>query len=567
MKHHHRIRPSCLPSTLVCLLASLLIASGSMATDPAKDSRPNFIVIVADDLGFSDVGFAGSEIRTPNLDSLANEGKILTDFYTAPTCSPTRSMLMSGTDHHLAGLGTMAEVMTDTYRGKPGHEGYLNDKVVTLPTRLREHGYHTYMTGKWHLGFADGQLPYQRGFERSFSLVSGGASHFADRKGMFAQRPLAEYWADDSRLEKLPEDFYSSKSYVDELLRYIRSNQSEGRPFFAYLALTAPHWPLHVPDSHIDLYKGSYDEGWDVWRERRLASMKKAGIVPDDVQTFPRMQRVKAWSDLTAYERQHYARRMEIYAAMIEYMDQKIGELIDYLKSRKEFDNTFVIFFSDNGPEGNDAINIFDNYLWIPGNFDNSLENMGRPGSYVSQGTGWAQVSAVPFRLFKSFPSEGGIRVPAFVTHLGKPYHGEHVDELLSVTDIAPTLLDLAGVDYQDPDHYPGKLAITGRSFSPMLASDKGAGENAEDQQAARVLGWELFGRAGLRRGDLKALRIWEPFGPGKWQLYDLARDPSELHDLAGEMPEALQSLVEQWHGYAEENGVVIVNEDAGYAD
>ncbi len=308
---------------------------------------------------------------------------------------------------------------------------------------------------------------------------------------------------------------------------------------------------------YIDRYKGVYDAGWDVLRYTRLANMKSAGLVPQTAQTFPRMERVKPWESLTVYERKHFARRMEIYAAMVEHMDAQIGRVLESLKSSGQLDNTWVVFLSDNGPEGNDAVDLFDNYLWVPGTFNNSLENMGHQGSYVSQGTGWAQVSAVPFRLFKSFPSEGGIRVPDIVTAPGRLAGGVRKDALLSVMDVAPTLLELAGIPIGAETR---KLPMTGKSFASYLQGRSGPARGEHD-----ALGWELFGRNGLRSGDWKALRIWPPFGPGCWQLFNLREDPTEMNDLAEEEGPRLRQLVAKWHAYAERNGVVVLDQDFGY--
>jgi len=462
----------------------------------------------------------------------------------------------------------MHEVMNDRVRGKPGYEGFLNDRVISLPRRLRDHGYHTYMTGKWHLGLDAAHSPKARGFERSFSLLHGGASHFSDMKGNFSMQPIASYREDNEIVDKLPTNFFSSTFYTDKMIEYIESDLDDAQPFFAYLAYTAPHWPLQAPDDYIDRYKGVYDSGWDVLREKRLAGLKRAGLMPEQVNSFPRLGRVKAWEKLTEYEKKHFARRMEVYAAMIEQMDVQIGRIINYLERKGELDNTYVVFFSDNGPEGNDAINIFDNQVWVPGNFDNSLENIGKQGSYVSQGPGWAQVSSSPLRLFKSFPSEGGIRVPAIITH-GKRNWNKNItkaDAVISVMDITPTLLDIAEIPLDtevddNPGDKPDFLPITGKSLLPYLS-----GSSEVVRTEADGLGWELFGRRAFRRGDWKILWLWEPFGTGRWQLYNLKEDPAELIDLARKYPGKLKELVEDWDAYAVANGVIVLDQDAGYA-
>lgn len=545
----------------ISVISLLLLLFGVTAASPSSGydgKRPNFLIIVADDLGLTDLGYAGSEIATPNLDLLAESGLKLTNFYVAANCSPTRSMLLSGTDHHLAGLGVMHEVMNDSVRGQPGYEGYLNDRIVPLPERLRQAGYHTYMTGKWHLGLESSQSANARGFEKSFTLLHGGASHFDDMRGNFSFQPVAAYLDGNTLVEELPEGFFSSTFYSDQLMRYIEADRNDEKPFFAYLAYTAPHWPLQAPDSHIDRYKGVYDKGWDTLREKRLKGLIARGFFPSGTLNAQRPDRVKPWNSLSPEERQHFARRMEVYAAMVEHLDEQIGRVLRYLDSIGELKDTHVFFFSDNGPEGNDAIDILDNREWVPEEFDNSLANMGHRNSYISQGPGWAQVSAVPFRLFKSFPSEGGVRVPAIYAPAGPGKKRESADALLSVMDIAPTILELAGVA-EDPRE--GKLPITGISMAPYLDGRVDSVRDGDD-----FLGWELFGRAGIRQDKWKLTRIWPPFGNGEWSLYDLQKDPAEQNNLVEQNPRILSHLMTLWHRYVKENGVIVIEQDAGYA-
>jgi arylsulfatase len=237
----------------------------SISQAVATDQRPNILLVVVDDLGWTDLGSFGSEIETPNLDVLAKQGVKFTSFYTSVSCSPTRSMLLTGTDNHIAGLGNMAELLTPEQRGKPGYEGHLNDRVVTLPEVLRASGYHTYMAGKWHLGHEPKNFPHARGFERSFSMLFGGASYWSDMSGLMSpHEEIAEYVLDDKRLKELPKDFYATRSYSDFLIESIRDNQSDGQPFLAYLAFTAPHDPLHVPEPWLSQYRGNYDDGYEV---------------------------------------------------------------------------------------------------------------------------------------------------------------------------------------------------------------------------------------------------------------------------------------------------------------
>ena len=309
----------------------------------AKPKRPNVLLIVADDLGYSDIGSFGGEIATPTLDKLAEEGLQLTNFHVLPSCSPTRSVLLSGIDNHRAGIGTMGELKTPEMEGHPGYAGYLNFEVAALPEVLKASGYHTYMAGKWHLGSEEETTPHARGFEETLALLPGGGSHWSDRRPLSPPQTMI-YSRNGKPVESLPDDFYSTRDYTDILLQWIKQDHKDGKPFFAYLSYTAPHDPLHAPKEYIDKYKGKYDEGWDVLREVRLQRLKNLGIIGKAVEPFPRLASVKAWDDMSDEERQNAARDMEVYAAMVDYMDEQIKRVIDYLKEIGEYDNTMVIF-------------------------------------------------------------------------------------------------------------------------------------------------------------------------------------------------------------------------------
>jgi arylsulfatase len=450
------------------------------------------LVILADDMGY-DLGIYGGEIKTPNLDKLAKSGTILTNYYTAPLCAPTRAMLLSGTDNHRAGEGLMDTSVPDA----PGYEGYLNHRVVSLATRLKDSGYHTYMAGKWHLGRADDQSPTARGFERSFALLDGAGDHFS-LKG----QSTTYYREDGKMLDKLPDNFYSTITYTDKMLSYLKSNAKDGKPFFAYLAYTAPHWPLQAPDEDLARQKGKYDEGYDVLRARRFEAWKKAGFAPADAQLPNLPPNYKPWSSLTAEEKAKSSRTMEAYAAMMERMDAEVGRVVQYLKDTGQFDNTLILFESDNGAEGMGAMG---------GNANNSVENIGRPGSFTALGVGWATATD-PKYLLKYYAGEGGIHVPAFVSApaLGIP-QGKRNDAVLVVSDVAPTLLELAGADPNAYANKPDTLSITGKSFAGVLRGDKNASVRGPDD----VIGWEHSGNAGIRKGDWKLLWVAKGGGMG----------------------------------------------------
>ncbi len=525
------------------------------------DERPNIVLIVADDLGFSDIGAFGGEIRTPNLDALAREGVQLTNFHAAPTCGPSRSMLLTGIDHHLAGAGINRAGLfrLPELRGRPGYEGYLNDSVVTFVTLLNDAGYNTYAAGKWDPGTRPGQLPVDHGFDQSFVLAAGGASHFNDMAGTFRPVSVVPYYENENKVEKLPEGFFSSKFYTDRIIDYINSNDDE-QPFMAYLSFTAAHWPLQAPDDWLDRYADDYEEGWDAVREARFKRQKDLGIIPAHAQLSVAHRAIEDWDSLLPAQRQVELKRVRTYAAMIENMDHHIGRLLETLSERDSNRETIIIFLSDNGAEGNAVNQIMDNDYWIPSTFDNRLANLGRQGSYMWLGLGWAQASVSPFRLYKSYTTAGGLRTPAIVhsTH-GRTGTGIK-DAIVIVRDIAPTILELAGVGQPDGS-YNGRPVhqMSGTSFLDYLG---GRSENVHNNEP---LGWELYGSRALIKGEWKAVRIFPPDGTGHWELFNIRTDPTETANLAADFPEVMAELIADWDAYAIANGVAVFERDLGY--
>jgi arylsulfatase len=513
--------------------------------------RPNILLIVVDDMGYSDVGAFGGEIRTPHVDGLAESGIRFTQFYVGQSCSPTRSMLMSGNDHHVAGLGNMVEALLPNQVGQPGYEGYLNDRVVSVASLLQDAGYHTYMAGKWHLGEEVEHDPSRRGFERSYAMLQGGASHFDDEWMMYAN--YTPTYREDGVRVHVPRGFYSTEFYTDKIIEYL-DGQDDDAPFFAYLSFTAVHDPLHVPDEWLDRYAGEYDMGYDALRQERLARQTELGLAPDATRLTPRLAMVPAWDDLTPEQQQKESRRMEIYAAMVENVDFHIGRLLNHLRETGQHDNTLVLFFSDNGANGAEMHQYpGTDEEWVARNSDNRLENWGRPFSRIAAGPGWAQASSTPFRLFKGFIAEGGIRSPLIVAGPGVSGRNEIVTAFTHVMDIAPTFLAIAGAEY--PNSYGGRevLPMRGRSLVPLLAGQSDAVRGDDEP-----VGWEFLGWRALRMGRWKATWISAPFGVSDWELFDLAIDPGEVHDLADRHPDILQRLVAAWESYADDVGVVL---------
>ena len=319
----------------------------------AAERRPNIVMIVADDMGYSDIGAFGSEISTPNLDALADRGLRFTQFYTHASCSPTRSMLLSGVDTHVNGLGNMSEWTAPNQLGSPGYEGYLNHSVATLPELLKESGYHTYMTGKWHLGKAPDLIPAARGFERDFALLDGGGSYW-DMTNVSALSPRSVFTEDGRYLTRLPSDYYATRTYTDKIIDYIESDRGDGKPFFAYVAHQAPHDPYHLPREWRDRHVAEYDKGWELVRQERLKRQIELGLVPPGTKLAERMWFVPDPIVLAPAPRAVLGRKMELYAGMMENLDHHVGRLVDYLKQIGEYDNTVFVVFGDNGAEGTD---------------------------------------------------------------------------------------------------------------------------------------------------------------------------------------------------------------------
>lgn len=548
------------------VLALMALASAAVAA-PAAPARPNVLLIVADDLGFSDLGAFGGEIQTPNLDALAQAGVRMTGFHTAPTCSPTRSMLLTGADNHQVGLGSMAESLTPAQQGQPGYEGYLNQRAATLAEILAASGYQTLMAGKWHLGLEESQSPKARGFQQSFALLQGLQNHFGDNQDdAWAAVGEKATFRENGRLATYPKGVYSADYFADRLIGFLKTTRQD-QPFFAYLTFTEPHWPLQAPPEVIAKYKGRYDAGPEALRQARLKRQQELGLAPAGAAPHPIVD-APVWESLTPDQQALESRKMEIYAAMVDRLDQNVGRLLQALRERGQLDNTVVIFISDNGPEGT-VINGPRVGRAGPPNaataalkVDNSLGNLGRSSSYVGYGPAWAQAASAPLRLMKGYTTEGGIRTPAFVSGAGVA-GGRISDAFLHVKDITPTVLELAGV--ASPDTFQGRpvLKPDGHSWAGLL---RGAGPD-QVRPDTEVVGWELFYRRGVRQGDWKA--VFLPRGPdgaysrtagaaGSWELFNLKTDPAEIHDLAAVEPERLKALVAAWNAYAQRAGVAI---------
>lgn len=528
---------------------------------PAAQRPPNIVLILGDDLGFSDLGCFGSEIRTPNLDVLAAEGVRFNQFYTHASSSPTRAMLLSGTDTHLNGLGNMDEWTAPNQTGKPGYEGYLNNRVATLPQLLKDSGYHTYMVGKWHMGKAPDQIPAARGFERDFALLDGAGSYW-DMWNFTADTPKSTYTEDGRYLNKLPKGYYATKTYTDKMIDFIDANHGDGKPFFAYVSHQAPHDPYHLPRDWRNRHVGAYDKGWDAVRAERLQRQKDMGLMPAGTELAERMWFVPDPIVLAPAARALLGKKMELYAGMVENMDYHVGRLIDHLKKIGEYDNTIFIVFGDNGAEGTDLFQMIagtpgtKNYLFAAMQWSQTHPNAwGDPHSYVGYGPMWAQVSMTPFSQYKGYVAEGGIRNALIVSGpvVQRSKGSIHDGGYLHVADIMPTLLEVAGAQY--PKTINGEKAppLIGKSWVDVLAGKKDSPRSGKDSMA-----WEVFGNRAVRQGDWKLRWQYKPYGTEEWELFNLAEDVAERHDLAAEQPEKVKELLARWDEYAEENNVIL---------
>lgn len=520
------------------LAASLLAAAVSVAA-PAK---PNIILIMVDDMGYSDLGCWGSEIDTPNIDSLAKDGLRFTQFYNSARCCPTRATLMTGLAPHQVGIGHMTgENANKNADVPPAYAGNINDACVTLAQVAKSAGYATFMTGKWHLaGKDENDWPLRRGFDRYYGCLSG-ATHFFhpyDWRIMYdGNKP------DPNPASTTDRPFYTTDAFTDHAIRFIDDHEKEAgkeKPFFLYLAYTAPHWPHHAHDQELEKYRGRYDMGWDKLREQRFARQKESGLIPKSWKLSPRDPEVPAWDSLSAQQRKECSFRMGAYAAMIDRVDQKIGDLLTSLKKHDIFDDTLILFLSDNGACAEVSL------LGVGDPIKDRAPNT--PLTKPSYGKAWANASATPYRLYKHFAHEGGANTP-FIAHWparikpGRDWYREPAQ----LIDVMSTLVDLAGATY--PKMFGGHDIIPneGVSLAPAFEGKSLARKEPifiehENNAFVRDGEWKLVGRG-----------VTPPRGlaPKKWELYHISEDGTELNDLSSKMPEKVKSMSAAWETWA----------------
>lgn len=528
------------------LLLCLTLATSAWA---ARPTRPNIVVLVADDWGFSDVGAFGGEIATPNLDNLAQRGVRFSNFHVAASCSPTRAMLLTGVDNHRNGHGNLRETMPGAHLGQPGYQATLTANVVTVASLLQARGYRTAITGKWNVGNEPENLPNRRGFDQSFVMGDTGSDNWEPEKRYLPHNAKVN-WFENGLPPVLPKQFYTTTFFVDKAIEYISTGRNSGQPFFAYVGFQANHVPVQAPQSFIDKYKGRYDGGWTALREARRLKAIELGLVPKDTPMVT-MSTTRDWAALSDKEKRYQARLMEVYAAMADALDHEVGRLITHLKSTGEFDNTVFVFLSDNGPEGSDYK---EADLWLRMNYTRDLDRLGGPGAYVVPGPSWSSASASPFKGFKFYASEGGIRSPLIISGVATHSARNQVHAgLTHVTDIVPTLLDLAGVEHPG-NRYQGQPieGLTGHSLLPVLADP-----SVRVRKSDESIGYELAGNKALFKGDLKL--VWDnpPVGDSQWRLYNLSVDPGETKDLQKELPEQFAAMQIEYAAWAKANVVL----------
>ena len=535
-------------TTHLLLLSLALMACHAAATEKI---RPNIVLLLADDWGFSDVGSFGGEIATPSIDELAQRGMRFSNFHVSASCSPTRAMLLTGVDNHRSGMGNMRETIPRAHIGKPGYLSALDTNVVTVASLLRDSGYRTYVAGKWHVGKEAHNLPPARGFDRSIIQADSGSDNWETAKRYLDLTDQVN-WFEDGKKAVLPADYYSSKYFVDKTIAYIDSGAHSKKPFFAYVAFQANHIPLQAPAEFIAKYKGRYDKGWTVLRQERRDRAVALGLIPKD-SPMVTMSTTANWDALSPQDKKYQARRMEVYAAMADAMDFHVGRLVAHLKQTGEDSNTVFVFLSDNGAEASDPYALLSGRLWLDWQYNKGLDQLGAKGAYSIIGPSWASAAASPLSSYKFYSGEGGIRVPLIISGpraiKANSIHGS----LAHINDIAPTLLDMAQV--APPGRvYRGKAIepMTGVSLMPVLT-----GQAARVHAADKAIGYELSGNQAVFKGDLKLIKNIAPVGDGLWHLYDIRNDPGETNDLQNQLPDVFKTMQADYAAYAKANGVL----------
>ncbi len=524
--------------TFVLYFVLIAFFTSCQSTDKSNISqqkKPNILLIVADDLGYGDISCYGGDIPTPHIDALARKGIRFTRFHTSPLCAPTRAMLLSGNDNHVAGIGAQGN-QTEHF----GYEGRLTDRIATIPEVLKSAGYNTYMSGKWHLGSDSLSDPSQRGFDQSFALIPGAGNHYSDQNVLGSGKSL---YRENGKKASWPEGAYSTDFYTDKILSYLDSNDDS--PFFVYAAYTSPHWPLQVDEKYSDQFKGQYDSGYEELREKRMKSLKELKIIPQNLESPPLHESVKPWNSLNEKQQKIEARKMELYAGMVSNLDENIGRLTQYLEDKNELENTFIIFMSDNGAAHRDFY-YSENFKVLQEYYNDDVDRMGKEDSYVSYGPQWAEAGSAPFKYFKDYATEGGTNTTLIISSPIVKAKNEINPEYATVQDIAPTIFELANTSYPKAknDLYP----LKGESILPFLRKEK---ENIHSED--HVFVFEHFSHAMVKKRKWKIVNSKKPFDIKNFELFDLDTDISEQIDLQSKHPEKYAELIAEWEKYSKE--------------
>lgn len=519
---------------------ALMTFSGVVAQKkPAPDrkgpeNRPNIILIMVDDLGYSDIGAYGSEIKTPNIDQLAGEGIRFREFYNNSICAPTRASLITGQYPHKAGVGYF-----NVNLGLPAYQGYLNKESLTFGEVLRNAGYSTLLSGKWHVGNDSIAWPNQRGFDRFYGFING-ASNYYDI-GKYGKGQPVELVENNKRIN-LPPDKYLTDEITDHALGFLDEQSKTAKPFFLYLAFNAPHWPLQAPESDIAKYKGRYSIGWDSLRRERIERQKALGIADPKQAIAVRDKDVTPWDNVPYDEKLLWERKMEIYAAMVDRVDQNIGKLREKLKALNKDDNTLIVFISDNGAQGGYA-------GASPRRPQRNTGPAGTAGSYVYQDQPWAYVSNTPHSAYKNNMHEGGISAPFIAWFPKQIKGGQIVKGTGHLIDLAPTFYDLAKAAYPASEKGININPLPGKSLVPVLT-----GKSTEVDRGGEPIFWERAGNRAVRKGKWKIVSTYPAY---KWELYDLETDRGETTDVASANPNIVDQLSADYFRWAEKTGVV----------
>ena len=503
------------------------------ATTKNATNKPNIVLIMADDLGFSDIGCYGSEIKTPNLDKLASEGMRLKQCYNNGICAPSRATLLTGQYPHKAGIGFFNADL-----GLPAYQGFLNKQSLTFGEIFQQAGYNTYLSGKWHVGNDSSKWALKRGFDRFFGFISG-ASSFFDAKPI--TKGSNDFFVDGNQKYYPPKDFYLTDELTKRGIGFLKDNK-KSNPFFLYMAYSSPHWPLHAKPQDIAKYKGTYDIGWDSFRVLRHQNLIKLGLIDKNQKPF-KDNSLPLWSSLSYDERQYWVKKMEVYAAMVDNLDQNIGQLIQYLKETEQLDNTLIVFVSDNGAEGWDFSKMT---IAVPRN----TGAVGTAGSNESYTKNWSQVSNMPLRSYKSTPYEGGISSP-FIARLPKTIPANSVKEgIVHFVDFVPTFIDLTGISYPKTYNNIQSHPLAGESFAPLLRGGTWA--------RSTPIFYEWTGNRVVRSGKWKLISTYPK---NQWALYDMENDRTETTDIAHENPKIVAELNTAYLHWAQQNEVTEWNE------